>query len=170
MNTIKEFITNQTFVTVISGVLVFVLTQLYTEFCLRPMQEYKNLKGKIAKALVLYANLYANPIKNMIGENSHYWREAEDEVRNLAAEVEAFAEIKPVRFLAPSIPNRYKLKEASRSLIGLSNSFIYEYCSMTIRNGVNYAHEVENILGIDKLPLKTRIVKRFKEKFGRKIK
>ena len=34
-----------TICTVISGVLVFILGQLYVEFVLRPIQEYKNIKA-----------------------------------------------------------------------------------------------------------------------------
>lgn len=33
-------------VTVISGVAVYVFSELFTEFVLRPIQEYKQLKGK----------------------------------------------------------------------------------------------------------------------------
>ena len=165
MNFIKNLLTDKTFLTIVSGVLVFVLTQLYTEFCLRPMQEYKKLKGKIAKALVLYANLYSSPLKNTdINEPYAFrWKDAADETRILAAELEAFAEIKPIRLLAPSIPNRYKLKEASKSLIGLSNSFNYSGSLEELTFGENNAYEVENILGIDKLLLKIRVVKKYRK-------
>lgn len=35
-------------ITVVSGVLVYVFSQLFTEFVLRPIQDYKRLKAKVA--------------------------------------------------------------------------------------------------------------------------
>ena len=49
------------FVTIVSGVGVYILCELYAEFVLRPIQEYKKLKAKVAKLLVLHAQYYSNP-------------------------------------------------------------------------------------------------------------
>ena len=120
----------QLMVTILSGVFVYVLSQLFTEFILRPIQEYKQLKAKVAKFLVLHAQYYSNPRFYDESENCPAWSVASNEIRELAAEVAAFAEIKPCHlwvFLA--IPRKKKLLEAQSYLIGLSNSFF------TTRNG-----------------------------------
>ena len=116
--------------TILSGVGVYVVCEWYTEFALRPIQEYKKLKAKVAKLLVLHAQYYSNPRFYDESENCPAWSAASDEIRELAAEVAAFAEIKPCHlwvFLA--IPRKKKLLEAQSYLIGLSNSFF------TTRNG-----------------------------------
>ena len=64
MDFIKELLTSNTFLTVISGVLVFLFGQLFNEYCLKPIQKYKNLRAQIACALTYYAMYYSNPLKN----------------------------------------------------------------------------------------------------------
>lgn len=111
-------------ITIFSGVAVYVLSQWYTEFALRPIQEYKQLKAKTAKLLVLHAQYYSNPQFYDESEKCPAWSAASDEIRELAAEVAAFAEIKPLQiFVFWAIPSKKKLLEAQRYLIGLSNSF-----------------------------------------------
>lgn len=116
--------------TILSGVGVYVVCELYTEFALRPIQEYKQLKAKVAKLLVLHAQYYSNPRFYDESENCSAWSAASNELRELAAEVAAFAEIKPPHiFTFWAIPGNKKLQVAQTYLIGLSNSFF------TTRNG-----------------------------------
>ena len=118
------------FTTIISGVGVYILCELYAEFALRPIQEYKKLKAKVAKLLVLHAQYYSNP--RFYDENKDYpeWSSARDEIRELAAEVAAFLELKPNHvFVFYAIPSKKRLLEAQDYLIGLSHSFF------TSRNG-----------------------------------
>lgn len=111
-------------VTIISGVLVYVICQWYTEFVLRPMQEYKHLKAKVAKQLILHAQYYSNPWVYDSDGNSTAWKTSSAEMREIAADVGAFTEIKPCQLLVLcAIPNKKRLTEAQRYLIGLSNSF-----------------------------------------------
>lgn len=111
--------------TIISGVVVYILCQLYTEFILRPIQEYKKIKAKIAKSIIYNAQYYSNPLN--IYEKTDMnckWSAAADETRILAVELSAFSEIMPWRILCLfSIPSRKKMVEASECLIGLSNLF-----------------------------------------------
>ena len=110
-------------ITVVSGVLVYVFSQLFTEFVLRPIQDYKRLKAKVAKELVYYAQFYSNPQPIGTATENRLWTEASDALRVLASEVTAFAEIKPFHpFAFYVIPSRKNLREASKNLIGLSNS------------------------------------------------
>ena len=133
----------QLMATILSGVFVYVLSQQYTEFILRPIHEYKVLKAKVAKHLVLYACYYSNP--QDIGSSANFpaWKNAGDVTRELASEVAAFAEIKPHGFWVwLAIPRKKVLQDVSCNLMGLSNSFfdtescLYE-CRENTRNLVN---------------------------------
>lgn len=113
-------------ITICGGVVVYILCELYTEFVLRPIQEYKLLKAKVAKYLVLYACFFKNPQN---AENPHEfseWKIASNNMREVAAEVRAFSETKPIWLLTlNAIPTKKKLIEASKYLIGISNSFFF---------------------------------------------
>lgn len=61
--------------TIISGVLVFVIGQVILERVIKPLQEYKKIKSKISYLLAFYANVYTNPImrdgRNTIQDRDH---------------------------------------------------------------------------------------------------
>ena len=84
---------NNLLITIISGVGVFVFSQWYTEFILQPIKEYKQLKAKVAKQLILHAQYYCNPWVYGAEGDCAAWKFASQEIRELAAEVAAFAEI-----------------------------------------------------------------------------
>jgi hypothetical protein len=143
----------QLLATILSGVVVYVLSQLYTEFVLRPIQEYKVLKAKVAKHLVLYACYYSNP--QAIGSSADFpaWKNAGDVTRELASEVAAFAEIKPLKiFTLFSIPTKTKLTERATHLIGLSNSYFEDpsCVHMTVKNTKETVRIIKKSLGISK--------------------
>lgn len=119
MEYIKLLIKSNVFGTVISGVIVFIAGQLFIEYFLNPIQEYKKLKSKIAYSLVYNANRYNNPIEPE-SKNKQIWSKSSDDLRGLAAEVLGFAELKPI--INFFIPQKKKLKEVSSCLMGLSNS------------------------------------------------
>ena len=109
-------------ITVTSGVLVFILGELFLEFIMRPIQEYKKLKGKVAKSLVLYAQYYYNPYFNEDGHSEGH-SNASNNLRELASEVAAFKEITPNYLITfTTIPKKQHLQTMSENLIGLSNS------------------------------------------------
>ena len=58
---LKKLFTSVTFGTVISGVLVYILSQLFHEIIITPYKKYKKIKSKIAYILVFYKNYYGNP-------------------------------------------------------------------------------------------------------------
>ena len=109
-------------ITVVSGVLVFIIGELFLEFILRPIQEYKKLKGEVAKSLVLYAQYYYNPQFNEDGKSEGH-SDASNNLRELASEVAAFKEITPNYLITfTTIPKKQHLQTMSENLIGLSNS------------------------------------------------
>lgn len=138
-------------VTVISGVAVYVFSELFTEFVLRPIQEYKQLRGKVSKLLVLYAQYYYNPQPRGSEDNSPDWLAASDALRELASEVAAYAEIKPLSlFTFFIIPTKNKLSKASSLLIGISNSLFEstDHICERVSKVQEYVGEIKKILRI----------------------
>lgn len=132
--------------TVISGVLVFILGQLFIEYFLKPIQEYKKLRAKIAFSLTYYANLYGNPVKHEKGKVDNY-EIGSDKIRILSAEVSSFVEIRPVvNFF---IPQKDCLAEVAKDLMGLSNSFFFTSDRFrTIEHNHSYVNDIYRRLGI----------------------
>lgn len=138
------------FFTIFTGVLVFILGQIFLEFILRPIQEYKKLKGKVAKYLVLYASCYSNP-QFIEDGNSERHNKAGEEIRELASEVLAFSEITPHYLITLLlIPKKEKLKIASENLIGLSNSLYTSKNSIRYTKSFadDYRQKIESAMGI----------------------
>lgn len=144
-------------ITVISGALVFILGQMFMEFVLRPIQEYKKLKAEIASKLVYYTRNFCSPINrcNNTVEDVSSWNEGEECFRTLASKLEGFSEIKPV--LAFMLPKKSTLKEASDKLIGLSNSFFYsgDEDKEEHRHGRQFSIEAKRLLKIGDVKNKT---------------
>ena len=111
----------QIFLTIISGVAVFVLGQIFLKLVLEPVHRFKTTVSDISYALVFYADIYTNP--GITGEE----REAEtkQKLRTLSSELNAATYLIPkyewVRFLF-GLPDRDKVEKAAGMLIGLSNS------------------------------------------------
>ena len=109
---------------VISGVIVFVCSQIIVQKFVKPYEDFKILKGKVAFILVMYAHFYCSPIKATEEFPAAYIdsrRQASIETRKIAAEVSAFQERIGRKYLG--IPSKKELQEAASKLIGLSNSF-----------------------------------------------
>ena len=115
-----NFISSEPNSTIIAGVVVFVICEWLKEVWLNPLQEYKKLKSKVSKELIVSSMYYANPIIHSDGMEKEY-TEASNKMRELASEVAAFAEIVPCVHLG--IPNSKNIVEAGKHLMGLSNSF-----------------------------------------------
>ena len=127
---IQGVLTSEIFLTVISGVLVFVLGQLFIEYFLKPIQSYKQLRAKIAYNLTLYAHFYMNPRK--ITQKNEDYSNASYDLRKLAAEVDSMIELKP--FWNFFIARKTTLREVSKNLIGLSNGFYSDNSLPTIQS------------------------------------
>ena len=136
--------TLEVFMTVISGVLVYAMSQLFNEYFLKPIQDYKNLRSKIAYSLTLYANLYMNPVKNEDVKQEH--KDASQEIRILSASVNAFIELRS-KWNA-FIPPKSELKEVSKALIGISNGFVDD--DIYMRRELN-EKEVQTICSVLKI-------------------
>ena len=135
-------------ITVISGVLVYMLGELLNTIWLRPLQEYKSIKSSIAKNLVFYANVYTNVLtgdeKNEKWENLHF--DASDKLRWSAAELEGF--IQTLSWIKIGIPKRANLTEAVSSLILLSNSVFGPYRFQKNKENHDIADKIRGLLEI----------------------
>lgn len=112
-----------TLVTVLSGVIVFVVCEHLKEIWLKPLQEYRQLKRRVSYLLTNYANYYCNPIGCQTTDvtKKEEYHKAAQEIREAACELRGFIEVLP-RF-HPGIPSPEKLFTATGDMIGLSNSF-----------------------------------------------
>lgn len=107
--------------TVLSGVLVLVIGQAIQRSVLEPLEEFRVLRGEIAHALLYYANVSGGVM------NDASVHEARDTLRDYAARLwqRAFAIPRQVFWclaLICIVPSWTGIEEASRNLIGWSNS------------------------------------------------
>ena len=137
---VKNLVTSNTFCTVISGVLVFVICQLFNEYFLRPIHDYKKLRAKIAQSLILYANLYMNPIDYKSQDEKDERGTASIKLRELAAEVDAMIELLPLRRFM--IKRNKILETVSKDLIGLSNNMYSPHLDIAIEQNEERRNDI----------------------------
>jgi len=135
-----------TFVTVISGVLIFVISQLFDEYWLKPIHNYKELRAKISYNLTLYANLYMNPEEYQLANVSEERNVASTELRKLAAEVDSMIELRPLGNVF--IARKRVLSEVSRNLFGLSNSIYSPHTDVVVEHNEKRCKEIYGLLKI----------------------
>lgn len=148
----EKILTNQSnelfgmILTIISGVFVFVLSQLFNEYRLKPIQKYKELRAKISYNLTLYANLYMNPVEYKLVNAKEEINVASNELRQLAAEVDAMIELKPI--FSPLIARKKVLADVSGNLIGLSNNLYSPHPDIAIEQNEKRCKEIYKLLKI----------------------
>ena len=86
MNWLCNLFGNTTFLTVISGVFVFTLGQLFIEFVLKPIRKYKELKADAAFCLRFYRPKFSNCTID---------EAAREAAKELAAKFIAYSQEKP---------------------------------------------------------------------------
>lgn len=115
---IKVLDTNNTFLTIISGIIVFIISQLIMEFIIKPKEEFNKIKGEILCNLKMYDNLIANPLeysslKEL--EDKKYYLDASKDIRLMASKLAGILETHPI------VCNKKKYYLIVNDLIGLSN-------------------------------------------------
>ena len=109
------------FLTILSGVFVFVLGQITLKLFVDPWQKQRECISMIAHHLLLYANVYANPGTGTDDINN----EASTETRKLAAELIASCKRIPFYNALTKIklfPTMEVILKVQKHLVGLSNS------------------------------------------------
>lgn len=117
---IGNLLSNQTFLTIISGVSIFVLGQILKDFILKPLQDFYRTKADISHKLKFHANILTNS-----GLKKELMSIASGDMRDLSCNLEALYLIIPFRSLFSFlniIPSRDEIKIAEEYLIALSNA------------------------------------------------
>ena len=110
----------QVFLTVLSGVGVFVIGQIFVKFVIEPIQEFYKLTGQIGHSLIYYANVYSNTEVSPEPE----LKAAQETFRQHACDLHLRAHTIPLYGLWARIrllPPRTNANAAGSNLIGLSN-------------------------------------------------
>lgn len=109
------------FLTVLAGVLTYVLGQLVLKLVIEPVQDLRKTIGVISHALIEHASIFHNPgvpTQEAMNETSR-------ELRKLSSQLHAHLFLVPVYEATSRIfrlPSHARVLEASGALIGLSNS------------------------------------------------
>lgn len=118
-NWFTDLLQSVVFQTVISGVLVFTLSEILQNFFLEPIKKYKEVVGKIDNRL----KYYSNTINNSVSPDA--MREPSKILRELSCELEAI--YKQIPFVAlfafvGMIPKQSDVANAASDLIFLHNA------------------------------------------------
>jgi len=106
------------FLTVISGVIIFVGGQIILKFFIEPFYYRRELVGEIADSLIFYSRLYCNYF-NQASEDERKERiMASDKLRSLSTRLVAKTNAIP---FCDKLFNLKGTKEAARSLVLLAN-------------------------------------------------
>lgn len=126
------------FGTVISGVVVFVASQLIMEFLIKPHLEYKKLKNRILVSVNYYCNLLTNPYD--IGKDNpeadfekfskSKWIIASEEMRKLGSEMAVY--------------KKKHSQDIHKNLIGLSNG-VWQYKGSQEQLGLQNSKMIDEI-------------------------
>ena len=109
------------FLTVLSGVLTYILGQLVVKLVIEPVQDLRRTIGAISHALIERANVIHNPgvpTEQVMNETSQ-------ELRTLSSQLQSHLYLVPtyrVTAMIFRLPSRQEIQAASSALIGLSNS------------------------------------------------
>lgn len=106
-------------ITVLGGVTVFVIGQFLLKWMIDPLQEYRELKGEIAHALLYHAEVYEEyDPANRVPETKQHLRELAGRLRKTHAKVPLYDLCSKLKL----VPVRENLFKASTELVGWSNN------------------------------------------------
>ncbi len=114
-------------ITVLSGVLVYIIGEILQTVWLTPLQKFKAIKNDVAVTLTFYSRIYTNiidPAQATISDREEY-SVVSDKIRNLSCELKGY--IETLSWIKIGIPSKKKLYEASDLLMQLSNSLFSPY-------------------------------------------
>jgi len=109
------------FLTVVSGVLTYIIGQLVLKLVIEPVQELRKTIGLISHALIEHANVFSNPV----GGEMEALHKTSSSLRSLSSQLQSHLYLMPKYYLTAYIfrlPSHKQIRDASSALIGLSNS------------------------------------------------
>ena len=127
--------------TIIGGVIVYVIGELINQFIIKPVVELKEEIGRVASSLTYYAYIYSNPKT----ANRETELEASHELRLRASELRAKMNNVSKMMLSRCKLSKENIKKASKGLIFLSNA------TFSGDSSKNYEKrkEIEKLLNIE---------------------
>lgn len=133
-------------ITIVGGVIVYVLGRLFVALFVEPIHRLRSLVGEIADSLVFYAPVYGNPgvIKKEVAD------EAGETLRRQASQLRARVYSIPwysLWVVMGLVRERTKILEASAELVGLSNS-CHGGPGVSVAQNIKMERRVEQLLGI----------------------
>ena len=115
-------------ITLAGAIILFILQDIYQLSIKNPYEQYLEIRARIAREMVFYANIYSNPIalcvNGELNKNQEY-ENAQTALRELAADLTGVFEVIKHRRISMwlfNIPDIDKIVEVKEALIGLSNS------------------------------------------------
>lgn len=131
------------FLTIISGVFVFILSQYILEFILKPLKEYRKVIAEIDNKLKFYANVIVNPpVSDQLSED---YLAARNEIKKLSCDLES-----AYKNLLLFRPKQKSISEAARELIWLS--IVIGHKDAQINLPLKSAEKMDNIRELLKIP------------------
>ncbi|MFA6422301.1 MAG: hypothetical protein WCV92_02810 [Candidatus Buchananbacteria bacterium] len=130
------------FLTIISGVLIFVIGQVIQKFIIEPIYQQKQVIGNIADSLIFYANIYSNPIKS----KDKRYENASKKLRELSTQLTSKTYLIPFYNSLSKlkiVKNKNVIKEVHKKLLLLSNR-LYTIDGIP-SPGLNNADEADKI-------------------------
>lgn len=107
--------------TVVGGVLIFVVGRVIERFLIEPVHEQSRVIGEIADSLIFYANLYCNPGLGKPEEMDEASKVLRQHASRLMARTHAIRSYWLMQRLKIT-PEHKDILKAHENLIGLSNS------------------------------------------------
>ena len=118
-----KFSSNQTFLTILSGTFVYILSQFFMEFIIVPRKDYKKVIEKIIYHIKMYSVYFMNPFDmDNMNNNTRDKKEydnASREIRQVGAELSSYIGLmSKIRF-----KRKKRLLKVQDALIDLSKGF-----------------------------------------------
>ena len=134
------------FITVLSGVLTYVVGQLVVKIVIEPVQDARRTIGQISHSLIEHANVIANP--GVPSED--VMRETAQHLRKLSSQLQSHLYLVP-RYATTArvfaLPSKDQLLLASKYLIGLSNS-VYRATDRVYEHNASRVEKICDALSI----------------------
>ena len=167
--TLEPIITS--LLTVVSGVVVYIVGEILHTTWIKPLQEYKQIKTKIVTLLTYYARDYCNVVDLANDGEKRIAEQIEvgKELRMLSSQLLGF--IEQVSWFRVGIPSNVRLSKASEELMGLSNSLFSAYGQKPTNEDVKLnERRVAEVYSLLKVYKKCKIKNKEKSKKRKKSK
>ena len=143
-NYLRKVASDQTFLTILSGTFVYILSQFFMELIIVPRKNYKRIIGQIIFHVKMYSFYYLNPydldnVDNNIRSQFEY-EHASNEIRKVGAELSSYlGDISWFRF-----KRRKRLLKVQDALINLADGFFKYNDKNPINNNKNSVKIIED--------------------------